>query len=88
MNEMNLINNEEIMVEEPVVVEEAEETKGNNVLPVIIGAAAIGAGVILYKKVIEPKLVDMATNFLVKRANKAMDESEVVDSEIVDTEVE
>lgn len=88
MNEMNLINNEEIMVEEPVVVEEVEETKGNNVLPVIIGAAAIGAGVILYKKVIEPKLVDMATNFLVKRANKAMDESEVVDSEIVDTEVE
>ena len=88
MNEMNLINNEEIMVEEPVVVEEVEETKGNNVLPLIIGAAAIGAGVILYKKVIEPKLVDMATNFLVKRANKAMDESEVVDSEIVDTEVE
>lgn len=88
MNEMNLINNEEILVEEPTVVEETNETKGSNVLPVILGAAAIGAGAILYKKVIEPKLVDMSTNFLVKRVNKAVEYCEEHESEILNNDVE
>lgn len=74
MNEMNLMNNEELMMEEPMVetviepemIQEEQEEKGI-VLPMVLGAAAIGAGVLLYKKVVEPKLIDMATNYLAKK---------------------
>lgn len=98
MNEMNLMNNEEVLVmEEPMVetmVEEtSEESKGNNVLPVVLGAAAIGAGVILYKKVLEPRLLDMAINYAVKRGLKIVDETieehqEPTDSNVIDIQAE
>lgn len=75
MNEMNLMNNEEQMMEQPMVemviepemIQEEQQEERGNVLPIVLGAAAIGAGVILYKKVVEPKLIDMATNYLAKK---------------------
>lgn len=88
-NEMNLMNNEEFMVEEPVVVEEVTEDKGNCAIPVMIGAAAIGAAAILYKKVLEPKIVDMAVRYVEKKTKAMMEDLESeIESEVIDNEVE